>query len=42
MGTKTTSGTLFQPELVTQMFDKVKGHSTLAKLSGATQQAPFV
>lgn len=40
MGTKTTSGTLFQPELVTQMFDKVKGHSTLAKLSGATPM-PF-
>lgn len=36
MGTTTTSGTLFKPELVTEMFDKVKGHSTLAKLSGGT------
>lgn len=34
MGTTTTSGTLFKPELVTEMFNKVKGHSTLAKLSG--------
>ena len=40
MGTKTTSGTLFNPELVTQMFNKVKGHSSLAKLSGATPM-PF-
>ena len=31
----TTSGTLFTPELVTSMFDKVKGHSSLAKLSGS-------
>lgn len=36
MGTTTTTGTLFKPELVTEMFDKVKGHSTLAKLSGGT------
>lgn len=34
--TKTTSGTLFKPELVTEMFSKVKGHSSLAKLSGAS------
>ena len=31
----TTSGTLFTPELVTSMFNKVKGHSSLAKLSGS-------
>lgn len=31
----TTSGTLFAPELVTSMFNKVKGHSSLAKLSGS-------
>lgn len=36
MSTKTTSGTLFPSTLVTQMFDKVKGHSSLAKLSGTT------
>lgn len=36
MGKKTTSGTLFNSELVTELFDKVKGHSTLAKLSGST------
>ena len=40
MPNKTTSGTLFNPELVTEMFNKVKGHSTLAKLSGATAM-PF-
>ena len=40
MGTKTTSGTLFNPELVSQMFNKVKGHSSLAKLSGSTPM-PF-
>lgn len=40
MPNKTTSGTLFNPELVTEMFNKVKGHSTLAKLSGATPM-PF-
>ena len=38
--TKTTSGTLFKPELVTEIFSKVKGHSSLAKLSGATPM-PF-
>lgn len=38
--TKTTSGTLFKPELVTEMFSKVKGHSSLAKLSGASPM-PF-
>ncbi|MBQ7756688.1 MAG: phage major capsid protein [Oscillospiraceae bacterium] len=34
MSTTTTSGTLFKPELVTEMFNKVKGHSSLAKLCG--------
>ncbi len=36
MGTKTTSGTMFKPELVREMFDKVKGHSALAKLNGGS------
>lgn len=36
MSTITNSGTLFKPELVTDMFNKVKGHSSLAKLCGAT------
>lgn len=40
MPNKTTSGTLFKPELVSTIFSKVKGHSTLAKLSGATPM-PF-
>ena len=40
MGTTTSTGTLFKPELVTDMFSKVKGHSTLAKLCGATP-VPF-
>ena len=40
MATKTTSGTLFKPELVTELFSKVKGHSSLAKLCGATPM-PF-
>lgn len=40
MATKTTSGTLFKPELVTEMFSKIKGHSSLAKLSGASPM-PF-
>lgn len=40
MATKTTSGTLFKPELVTEMFSKVKGHSSLAKLCGASPM-PF-
>lgn len=35
MANKTTSGTLFKPELVTDIFSKVKGHSALVKLSGA-------
>lgn len=38
--TKTASGTLFKPELVTEIFSKVKGHSALAKLCGATPM-PF-
>lgn len=40
MPTTTTSGILFTPELVTSMFDKVKGHSSLAKLCGASPM-PF-
>ena len=40
MGTTTSTGTLFKPELVTDMFSKVKGHSTLAKLCGFTP-VPF-
>lgn len=32
----TTAGTFFKPALVTEIFSKVKGHSTLAKLCGAT------
>lgn len=33
MATKTTSAGLFSPELVKDVFSKVKGHSTLVKLS---------
>ena len=40
MATKTTSSTLFKPELTQEIFNKVKGHSTLAKLSG-TAPMPF-
>lgn len=40
MAEKTSSGTLFKPELVTDMFSKVKGHSSLAKLCGASPM-PF-
>lgn len=40
MSTTTTSETLFPPQLVTEMFSKVKGHSTLAKLCGASPM-PF-
>lgn len=40
MATKTTSGTLFKPELVKEIFSKVKGHSALAKLSGS-EPIPF-
>lgn len=40
MATKTTSGTLFKPELVTELFNKVKGHSSLAKLCGGSPM-PF-
>lgn len=40
MPTKTTSSTLFRPELTQEIFNKVKGHSTLAKLSGSTPM-PF-
>lgn len=36
MGKITTAGTMFKPELVSEMFNKVKGHSTLAKLCGAS------
>ncbi len=34
MGTVTTSSGLFPEKLISEMFDKVQGHSTLAKLSG--------
>lgn len=40
MSTTTTSATLFKPELVTEMFSKVKGHSSLAKLCAAAP-VPF-
>lgn len=40
MPDKTNSGTLFSPELVTEMFSRVKGHSSLARLSGASPM-PF-
>jgi HK97 family phage major capsid protein len=33
MATTTTAGTKFKPELVKEMFDKVKGHSALARLN---------
>lgn len=34
MGTTTTSGTIYKPEMVTDLFNKVRGRSTLAKLCG--------
>lgn len=40
MATITTSGTLFHPDLVASMFDKVKGHSALARLCGQSPM-PF-
>lgn len=40
MGTVTTAGTKFKPELTKEMFNKVKGHSTLAKLCAA-EAIPF-
>lgn len=40
MGTVTTAGTKFKPELAKEMFSKVKGHSTLAKLCAA-EAIPF-
>lgn len=40
MGTKTTAGTNFPTELVAEMFNKVNGHSALAKLS-AQKPIPF-
>lgn len=40
MSKTTTAATLFKPELVTEMFSKVKGHSSLAKLSGSNPM-PF-
>lgn len=40
MGTRTTAGTNFPTELVTEMFNKVQGHSALAKLS-AQKPVPF-
>lgn len=36
MATRTTAGTNFPPELIPGMFNKVNGHSTLAKLSAQT------
>lgn len=36
MGTTTTAGTKFKPELAKEMFNKVKGHSVLAKLCAAS------
>lgn len=41
MANKTTSANLFNPELVTEIFNKVKGHSALANLSGQSP-IPFV
>lgn len=41
MATITKSTSLFSPELVSDVFSKVKGHSTLAKLSAQTP-IPFV
>lgn len=40
MPTTTKSGTLFKPELITDVFNKVKGHSSLAKLCGMSPM-PF-
>lgn len=41
MGNKITdSGTLFKPELLTEIINKVQGHSSLAKLSGG-KPMPF-
>lgn len=40
MGTQTKAGTMFPPELTKEMFSKVKGHSTLAKLC-AVSAIPF-
>lgn len=40
MATKTTASTLFKPELTQELISKVKGHSTLAKLCGASPM-PF-
>lgn len=40
MGSITTTGTVFKPALVKDLFNKVKGHSTLAKLS-ASDPMPF-
>ena len=40
MATKTAAGTMFPAELVSEMFNAVKGHSSLAKLS-AQRPIPF-
>lgn len=40
MGDVLTKGTLFPPELTNEMFNKVKGHSSLANLSAA-EPIPF-
>ncbi len=39
--TKTTSGTLFKPELVTEMFSKVKGHSSLENYAEINPEAAW-
>lgn len=39
MATKTTAGTMFAPETVKEVFSKVKGHSSLAKLCSAVPVA---
>ena len=40
MATRTTAGTSFPAELASEMFNKVQGHSALAKLS-AEKPIPF-
>ena len=39
MATITTKGTLFNSELTNELFNKVKGHSALAKLCGQSPNA---
>ena len=40
MATITTKGTLFNPELTSELFNKVQGHSAIAKLCGQSPM-PF-